>query len=647
MNPIMQRIAFAVFLLCAFVLPISADIKLPRLISDGMVLQRGVELKLWGWADPGENISVDFAGKMYEGEADATGTWRVSLPAMEAGGPYTMTITGKNTVTLTDVLLGDVWFCSGQSNMVHMLNIHDVAYATDIAEADYPEIRQFLVPVRTDLQGPQSDFSSGSWEYAVGEKVRPFSAVAYFFARNLYTRYQVPIGIINASVGGTPIEAWVSEEGLAAFPVMAGIIQRNKDTASVYATNRAAAAAGKPAPSRDRGMLGIKKWFEMDYVPKGWRSINVPGYWEDQGVSDLDGVVWYRKEVDIPATMAGKPARVFLGRIVDADALYINGKLVGNTTYMYPQRRYPIPADVLKAGKNTFVVRVTNQRGKGGFVPDKPYCIFAGKDTVDLKGTWHYKVGEVFGTPAHSNAVPGITIQNQPATLFNAMVAPATDYAVKGVLWYQGESNTDRPKAYAQLLPALIGDWRGKWRDSTLPFLYVQLPGFMDYRYLPSESNWAELRESQRKALSVPNTAMAVAIDLGEWNDIHPARKKEVGERLALLARKRVYGEDIVACGPLYRSHRKAGNTVTISFTDVGSRLVANDGEMLGEFAVAGPDKKFVWATAEIIGDQVVVYSDAVPDPRYVRYAWADNPVHANLYNQEGLPASPFEIEVD
>lgn len=616
------RSALTIFFLNTVVFSAFADIRLPRLISNGMVLQHGVELKLWGWADRGETIRVDFAGKIYRTITGSDSTWHVLLPAMDVGGPYAMTITGSDTVTIDDILLGDVWFCSGQSNMVHMLNIHDVTYAADIVEARYPQIRQFLIPTASDLQTPRRDFPSGSWERAVGENVRSFSVVAYFFAKDLYKKYQIPIGIINASVGGTPIEAWTSEEGLDRFPA-----------AQVAATNWKEAAVSQRA----------------SYVPPTgrWRNINVPGYWEDQGVRDLDGVVWYRKEVEIPAAMAGRPARIFLGRIVDADVLYINGTEVGRTTYMYPQRRYAIPASVLKAGKNTIAVQVTNHKDKGGFVPGKPYCLFAGKDTIDLKGTWEYKVEEVFEPIVPGTATPSMNPQNQPTALFNAMVAPATDYAIKGVLWYQGESNTDAPKAYAQYLSALIADWRRQWDNSVLPFLYVQLPGFMDYRYLPSESNWAELRESQRKTLSVPHTAMAVAIDLGEWNDVHPERKKEVGERLALLARQCVYGENLVASGPMYRSYRKDENKIILSFNSIGSGLTIPDGEALSEFAVAGADRKFVWAKAEIVGEEVVVWNDALPDPVYVRYAWADNPVNPNLYNKEGLPASPFEIEVD
>jgi len=564
------------------------------------------------------------------------------LPPTKAGGPFIMEIAGTNKITLKEILIGDVWICSGQSNMVHQMNIHDVLYAKDIAEANNPLIRHFWIPTLTSIQGPQEDLPTGFWKSAIGDDVRPFSAVAYFFAKKIYEKYHIPIGLINASVGGTPIEAWTSEEGVKDFSNLANIAKRNKDTAYINSLSRGAGGNFTRPQQNDLGLLSEKKWFDVSYVPKEWRPINIPGYWEDQGIRDLNGVVWYRKEIDIPVSMTGKPARVFLGRIIDADALYINGKQVGNTTYQYPQRRYSVPADLLKAGKNIFVVRVTNTAGKGGFVPDKPYCIFAGSDTVDLKGTWQYRVGEVYVPRGGFGGGGGINAQNQPAGLYNAMIAPLINYSIKGFLWYQGEANTGRADEYAKLQPAQVIDWRNKWKQGDLPFLYVQLPGFMDYNYLPSESQWAALRESQLKSLSVPNTAMAVAIDLGEWNDIHPDNKKDVGERLALAAEKIAYGENLVYSGPIYQSSKIEDNKIIISFNHVGSGLITNDGEEPGEFAIAGADKKFVWAKAKIGGDKIIVWNDDIKNPVYVRYAWSDNPVNPNLYNKEGLPASPF-----
>jgi sialate O-acetylesterase len=641
----MKRIAF--FAILSFSIQASiAQVKLPALVRDSMVLQRDSKINIWGWASKDEKVTIQFNGKKYKTTTSADGKWLIVLPPIKAGGPYTMDIIASNKITLKDILIGDVWICSGQSNMVHQMELHSVRYADDVAKANYPEIRHFWIPTLTDMQGPRDNLPIGFWKSANPQDVRQFSAVAYFFARSIYEKYHIPIGLINASVGGTPIEAWTSEEGLKEFPSLLTTIQKNKDTAYINSMSRRAFANNGNRPrQQDKGLIGPKTWFDTSYMPKGWHTINIPGYWEDQGIKDLDGVVWYRKEITIPASMLNTPVKVFLGRIIDADFLYINGKQVGNTTYQYPQRRYQVPAGLLKAGKNIFVIRVINNFGKGGFVPDKPYCLIAGNDTIDLKGYWQYKVGDIF-IPQRGFGGGGISAQNQPTALYNAMIAPLINYTAKGFLWYQGEANSGRAEEYAKLQPAMIADWRRQWKEGDLPFLYVQLPGFMEMNYLPSESQWAALRESQLKSLSVPNTGMAVAIDLGEWNDIHPDRKKEVGERLALAAEKIVYGEkDIVYSGPIYQSSAVDGNKIVTSFTNTGSGLIANDGEELSQFAIAGADKKFVWAKAKIEGDKVIVWNDDIANPLYVRYAWADNPDGANLFNKEGLPASPFRTD--
>jgi len=339
------------------------------------------------------------------------------------------------------------------------------------------------------------------------------------------------------------------------------------------------------------------------------------------------------------------PAKIFMGRIVDADQFYVNGVRVGNTTYQYPQRRYQVPEGLLKAGKNIFVIRVTNNSGKGGFVPDKPYYLIAGKEKIELSGNWQYKVGDVF-VPQRILGPGTIAPEYQPSALYNAMIAPLINYTIKGFLWYQGEGNIGRPAEYEKLLPALITDWRQKWQQGELPFLFVQLPNFGEAQYLPSESSWAVLREGQMKTLSVPNTGMAVTIDLGEWNDIHPMNKKDVGLRLAQAALNLVYEEkSVVPSGPIYQSSNKDGNRIILSFTNIGSGLITCDGEPLNRFAIAGTDKNFVWASAKIEGEKVIVWNDQIANPMYVRYAWADNPDGANLYNKEGLPASPFRTD--
>ncbi|SFM72497.1 sialate O-acetylesterase [Chitinophaga sp. YR627] len=614
-----------------------AQVRLPRLVGDSMVLQRDTPVQLWGWASPHEKIRITFRGKQIRSTSGPDGKWSVTLPPMSQGGPFTMDIRAKNHIVLREILVGDVWLCAGQSNMEHQLRLHSERYAFDITNANFPEIRHFKVPPAANLKAPSEDVSAAYWKSATPTNVADFSAVAYFFARDLYQRYHVPVGLINASVGGTPIEAWTSKEGLKDFPAIQATIRSNETITP------------PPAPAvpelADAGLDSHPTWYDPSYTPQHWRPFTLPGYWNDQGVRELNGIVWFRREIEIPATMTDKSAMLRLGRIVDADVVYVNGQKVGNTTYQYPQRRYTLPAGILKPGKNLIVVRVTNNAGKGGFIPDKPYYIATVSDTVDIKGEWQYKVGAVYQTPP-----PQITFRetNCPTALHNGMLAPVIPYTIKGALWYQGESNMGNPQEYSQLLPALINDWRNKWQNPALPVLFVQLPGFLEVQYLPSESNWATLRESQRKSITMPHTGMAIAIDLGEWNDVHPDSKKEVGDRLALLARKMVYGEgQLVASGPLVEKASLKDNKVVVSFTNTGSGLITNDGNTPGQFAIAGKDGKFVWAQTKLEGNTVIVWSPAITAPVRVRYAWADNPDNPNLYNREGLPASPFELNID
>jgi sialate O-acetylesterase len=647
---------FLLTILILFLLPesVKADIRLPVLLSDGMVLQRDTKLIIWGWASPGEKIRIKFNKKTVSTITDTDGNWKVTLPPMKEGGPYNMEVNGNSSIVIKDILIGDVWFCSGQSNMVVNMERVKEKFPADIAGARYPEIRNFFIPTASNAVSVHKDLPAGKWVPASPENVLGFGAVSFFFARSIYLEYKVPIGIINSSVGGTPIEAWTSEEGLDEFPQITSRIEKLKDTAFLNPFLRAAArrslemnknSQGNLKPA-DKGMSGPKPWYDTTYVPEGWHKYWLPGYWDDQGVKGLNGVVWFRKEVNVPGSMTGKPAKLFMGRIVDADQLYVNGVLSGSITYQYPPRRYSLASGLLKPGKNLIAIRITNYSGKGGFVPDKPYYLIAGNDSIDLRGKWLYKVGQVF-RPAVSEpgtGLPPISMQNEPSGLYNTMVAPVKNYRIKGILWYQGETNTGKPQEYEKLLPALMTDWRNKWQQGPLPFIYAQLPNFMEVKYLPSESQWAELRYSQLKSLSVPNTAMAVTIDAGEWNDIHPLEKKIIGERLALAARKLAYGNDkIEYSGPIFKSISKEGDRISIEFDHTGSGLIVKGGGELNYFSVAGSDRKFVWAEAKIIDNHVIVQSDEIKSPLYVRYAWADNPEGANLYNFEGLPASPFE----
>jgi sialate O-acetylesterase len=641
-----KQVVLALCMMLFIYSPCQAKLKLPNIITDSMVLQRGTMLNIWGWASPAEKVTISFNGKRVSTRTGANGKWLAKLPAMKAGGPYTMEILGNDTILLRNILIGDVYLCAGQSNMVHQMKLHNITYAADIAEANYPQIRQFCIPTATSLKGPLEDFPKSSWKSANKKEINDFSAVAFFFARQIYKKYKIPIGIINSSVGGTAIESWTSEQGLSEISELMAVIERNKDTAYVKETNRKAFATSQPRKlTRDQGSYGIIKWYDINYEAKGWKTILVPGYWEDQGLRDLDGVVWYRRELDIPATMVGVSARIQMGRIVDADRFYINGLQIGSTSYQYPQRRYHLDSGVLKTGKNVFMIRVENTSGKGGFVPDKPYVLEAGGKMLDLNGEWKYKVGEVF-IPSRRAPSQGISEQSQPAALYNAMIAPLANYSLRAVLWYQGESNVGNAKAYKTLLPGMILDWRKQFANSDLPFYYVQLPNYGDMRYLPSESASALIREAALLTLNVAQTGMAVTIDIGEWNDIHPDNKKDVGERLALIARHHLYAEEnLVYSGPLFQSYEVVDNKVLVSFTQKGSGLITIDGETLSQFEIAAEDGKFIWANAKIEDNKVVVWSDQISAPKHVRYAWSDSPVNPNLYNREMLPASPFRTD--
>lgn len=626
----------AIFIFCN----LSAQVKLPRLISDSMVLQRNTKLKIWGWASPGEKVSVLFNNKTYFTTTANNGKWFVILSSMDAGGPYQMQIDASNHITLKNILIGDVWICSGQSNMeLPMQRLQD-KYPDVIASANNPNIRQFNVSTKYNFQSAQEDLSSGTWQTTTPQSILQFTGVGYFFAKTLYEKYHVPIGLIKAAVGGSPAEAWLSEDALKQFPsylhkvdtlknqlYIDSVINHDKATSNAWYIN---------IFQKDKGLNEATKWFDTTYNASTWQTMQVPGYWNDSVLPNTHGAVWFRKEFDVPPSMLNKQLRLFLGTIVDRDSVYINGTFIGAIQYRYPPRKYIVPAGLLKERKNIIVVRVINYADNGGFTKDKPYKLFSANDTIDISGKWQYKLGVA------SDTIPASTTFNyMPEGLYNAMIAPLTNYSIKGVIWYQGESNTSRAEEYKQLFPAVINDWRKQWQQN-FPFLYVQLANFMEAKDQPSESDWAALRQAQLETLTVPNTAMAVTIDIGEWNDIHPLNKEDVGKRLALAAEKIAYKEKVVYAGPLYKSMRIEGNKVTISFTNAGGGLVAKD-SALQYFAVAGPDNKFVWAHAVIEKNNVIVWNDYVRQPVAVRYAWADNPEGANLYNKEGLPASPFE----
>lgn len=621
-----------------------AQIKLPKLVSNGMVLQRDVSTKIWGWASPNEKIKLSFKGADYTAVADKNGDWQIKLPAQKAGGPYQILLTASNKISLENILFGDVWVCSGQSNMELPLARLVDKYPEVIATANNNQIKQFLVPDEYDFKKARKDLSSGTWLSANPKNVLDFSAVAYFFALDVYEKNRIPIGIINTALGGSPAQAWISETAIQKFPAYKEEAEKFKDDELIKSIeSKDQAASNAWYKNLNIADEGLKNNWKSDFDDSNWAEMNVPGYWANGELGKVNGVVWFRKEINVPKSMVGNPAKLLLGRIVDADSVFINGKFVGTTSYQYPPRRYLFNDGILKEGKNTIVVRVINNSGEGGFVLDKDYQLVVGNEIIDLKGKWKYKLG------AKAEPSPSQTfIRWKSVGLYNAMINPLTNYAIKGALWYQGEANTAKPGEYRSLMETLVADWRKQWGQGDFPFLYAQLPGFMDEKSKPTESSWASLRQQQLNLLAIPNTRMAVTIDLGEWNDIHPLNKQDVGKRLALQAQSLVYGnKTIVSSGPIFKSIKKEGIKLEISFSNVGSGLVAKGDKSLEYFEVAGADRKFIWAKAKIVNNKVLVWADGIANPLYVRYAWADNPVKANLYNKENLPASPFEASVN
>ena len=633
-----------------------ADVRVPALVGDNMVLQQGKKVRIWGWANPNEKVSITFDGKKTEATTDAQGHWETFIGPLKAGGPFELTLSAGNTLTIKNILVGEVWICSGQSNMEWPL-INSKNGAQAVAEANYPEIRLFTVQKATS--STRLDDVKGQWVPTTPDNVGQFSAVGYFFGRELYQKLKVPVGLIHTSWGGTPAEAWTSNDALLTSADMQPILDRYQQSL-------------KSLPDREKEFKvrlddWIKKNLYEDAGNKGealgyadpqtsvtdWKTINLPQYFETAGMK-MDGAVWVRKEIDVPASWIGKPLQLSLAAIDDYDTTYFNGTKVGGigletlNSYMV-QRRYDVPATLIRAGRNVVAVRVFDSAGEGGFGPGnmslKP--LGATSESISLSGEWNYKI-ELELTPKTPDwgsrpEAPGPTNQNSPSVLFNAMIAPLLPYAIRGAIWYQGESNAGRAYQYRILFPMMIRDWRKAWGEGDFPFYFVQLANWQPLKDQPGDSEWAELREAQTWTLREPQTGMAVIIDIGDTNDIHPRNKVDVGHRLALWALANTYDLKTEYSGPLFEKFKAEGDKIKVTFSHAGG-LKTSDGSAPKGFAIAGEDHKFVWAEAKIEGNSVVVWSKEVAKPVAVRYAWADNPI-CNLYNDSGLPASPFRTD--
>lgn len=661
----MRRIANAFFIavcICVFGMAAaaaqSAQVEdgekpfLHPLFSDDMVLQRQVQFPVWGWTTPGASVTVSMRGKEARAVADAQGKWLARLGPFEAGGPFTLKVSGPQSVILNNVLIGDVWLASGQSNMeMGITQVNDAQ--EEVARADYPQIRLFAVP-KVMATKPLSTVK-GRWLVCNPKNIAAggwggFSAVAYFFGRHLHKELNVPIGLLHSSWGGTAAEGWVSAEALSLMPDFLPAVRNLEKT--LEDLKKGPAGFDKQIEEwwsrNDPGSSSKPTWADPSIDTAGWKTMRLPQYWEDAGLPAYDGVVWFRRTFELPREWSGRDLILHLGAIDDFDTTFVNGSAVGSMYKWDAPRSYRVPAHLLRPGVNTIAIRVLDT-GVGGGIYGPPEQIkiesAGGGEPISLAGEWLYRASvalDQFKTPPPHQSATDFSVVN---IRYNGMIAPILPFSIKGAIWYQGETNVGRGEQYERLMPVLIRDWRTRFGVGDFPFLIVQLANYMERRDVPAESDWARLREAQlRVSQTVPHSGLAVALDIGDAKDIHPKNKQDVGYRLALAALSAAYGRKLEFSGPIYRSMKVEGGAIRLSFDHTGGGLVARGGAPLTGFAVAGEDGRFVWADAVIEGAEVVVSSPSVRRPVAVRYGWADNPA-INLYNGAGLPASSFRTD--
>jgi len=655
---------------------LKADVKLPAIISDHMVLEKTAKVPVWGKADPGEEVTITLNGQTVKATTGADGKWQAVLNLAESGpGPFEMTVQGKNQIKISDVVVGEVWLASGQSNMEWVLK-NTIDAEKEIAQSANPLLRQFQV-IKATSNEPLED-CTGAWVIASPETSGAFSAVGYYFAKDLQNELKVPVGLVHTSWGGTPSEAWTSAQALDSVPDLKEARGQFETVFKDYPGLKKQWVDGfgawlKQTGREDKPTADVASFAGTDISPEGWTTLKIPGDVSGAGLPAA-GAVWLRKTVDVPAAKANTQLGIELPAIEAFESIYWNGQLVKQLTYQdYPgtgyMRRwgpYAISPSMVKPGKNELAIRLFEPVSAAKFVTAPKV------GGMDLSGEWLAKTEYEFpALDAQQTAAPvppknPPAPHNTPAYLFNAMINPVVPYAISGVIWYQGESNAGRAWQYRTAFPLLVEDWRAQWKQGDFPFYFCQLANYQEKSSNPGESSWAELREAQTSTLKLPKTGQAILIDLGESKDIHPRNKKDVGQRLAKIALANDYGKKIPFSGPVYESSKIEEGKVRIQFTNTDGGLVAkpvpatydvrslsketaplvrnSPNSPLEGFAICGEDKKWVWADARIDGDSVIVSSAQVPAPVAVRYAWSENPT-CNLYNGAGLPAVPFRTD--
>lgn len=633
---------FHLFLLAAGIGCCGANAKviLPNYITDNMIVQQNSTLTVTGKSIPGSDVKVSasWTKGIQSVKVDKKGTFSVNLPTPEAGGPYSIAFLDKDgRVTVENVVSGDIWLCSGQSNMEFPVQgwTTVMGYDREVATAHHPDIRLLQVRKNTAIE-PQSDIvaNGGGWQICNSASMADFSAIAYFFARELHDELQIPIGVIDATWGGTPAEAWTSAYALGAVKGFENELADLKGADGNL--DRLNSQYNKRVEDWMKKAYSASTEFDKAALQTGldWKEMTVPGYWEQTGLPNFDGIVWLQRTVEIPSDKAGKPLTLEFRAIDDEDETYFNGVLVGKGSGYDTPRSYAVPGELVNAGKNVLTIRVSDFGGEGGIAPGKAEALVEGV-AFPLSGEWQYMVQSDFSKMDPKPVSPQSS--SYPSVLYNAMIYPLKEMPVKGVLWYQGCANVGRDEQYAPLFKTLIGDWRDLWGEE-MPFYFVQLAGYLSPQAVQPDSEWAALRNAQSKALELDNTAMAVTIDLGNPADIHPKNKQDVAHRLALIALNRDYGKDYSYAAPRCVSAVKTGKSLTLKF-DAPVRPSSN---AVTGFIIAGKDGHFTTATPEMEDEYTIrISSPFVPKPEYVRYNWADYPC-GNLYGQTGLPVAPF-----
>jgi sialate O-acetylesterase len=612
------------------------------MFGDNMVLQRGKPIRFWGWAKPGEMISIELDGRTAKAATGADGRWQTEIKSPMPGGPYTVKIAeAEQSVVLHEVLVGDIWLCGGQSNMELPLS-RTRNGADEIGAADHPEIRLFKV--QSHVSYSPAATLQGSWKICSPQTVAEgggFSAVAYFYGRKLQSELHVPIGLVQDCMGGTPAESWMSPDSLHTL----------KDFDAPLAEIERLHAKGGPEYGSflmhwlDEYDIGNNSWSAENFDDSSWKAVQIPGGFSELGVADVPSVCWFRKEFTLPDPLPAGKATLFLGSIEKMDTTYINGHWVGASSWVENPRAYMVNDGILKPGKNVLAVRVFKMNSQSGFLAksEELHLVLGNKTVIPLAGEWKGALSVDARLP-HPLPLMFENYPTMPAVLYEGMVQPVAPLSIRGAIWYQGEANFQRAHQYRTLLPLLIGDWRKLFNEGDFPFYIVGLPAFMPHRDEPGDDAWAELREAQAlTASNVKNSALAVTVDTGEADNIHPKDKQIVGERLALCALANEYGEKIPNAGPTFASVTKLPGALKLRFNHANGGLVVK-GDKLEEFSVAGKDRKWHWADAKVEGDCVIVSSPMVADPEAARYAWQANPA-ATLFNENGLPTVPFRTD--